>query len=436
MCRQIYLVKCKRDACILLRHLDPSSFPDLPLSFSCSRLIGEVHKNGSHTGQHSGHRLDTCRRTVSPASNAPADLPRSLETEIGLGMLLWHGRSGFFGSYSDLTGAVTSLVAQDADDEVRQQKVARLVALAKRDFDQQPSTSTGITRSASSDGGDVGETLIDVLWAVDQSIDAGSEGQEAATKARSNLAQIVQQLHASDAYTADFLRQRLDYPLLEAAGLLSSATVQQLTRQEPRIKTALLYKQQKFNLLREETEGYSKLEIELLANMGPPHEARTARPAEPMTNVRKRALKTVENIKGLIGYFDLDPVRTLDIILDVFADNVLYHHVFFRELLKASPWSPKGELASLNCHQPESLLPDGSMGSSKRGSGVCAQILGFKFAWYNVCPHCLLSSFRCSIIRTDCRRLLRASLGKAVPVSCHSDLGRLCRSGQSLAPCE
>lgn len=41
------------------------------------------------------------------------------------------------------------------------------------------------------------------------------------------------------------------------------------------------YKQQKFNLLREETEGYSKLEVELLSGMGRPHDSRTARPAEP-----------------------------------------------------------------------------------------------------------------------------------------------------------
>lgn len=35
------------------------------------------------------------------------------------------------------------------------------------------------------------------------------------------------------------------------------------------------YKQQKFNLMREESEGYSKLVSELLADMGPPHDSAT-----------------------------------------------------------------------------------------------------------------------------------------------------------------
>jgi hypothetical protein len=40
------------------------------------------------------------------------------------------------------------------------------------------------------------------------------------------------------------------------------------------------YKQQKYNLAREETEGYSKLLAELLANTGPPHDPATGRPVE------------------------------------------------------------------------------------------------------------------------------------------------------------
>ena len=275
---------------------------------------------------------------------------------------------------------------------MQKQKAARFVALAKRDFDQQPSTSTGITRSGSADGDDddePGETLVDVLWALNQGYELGQEAQEA-VKARSNLVDLVKQLIADGIYSADFLKQRFDLPLLEAVGLLSSADVQQWTKLETRIKTSLLYKQQKFNLLREETEGYSKLEVELLANMGAPHDARTARPAEPLANIRKRAAKTVENIKGLIGYFDLDPSRTLDIILDVFADNVLYHHVFFRELLRLSPWAPKSHTRTQqDSSERTSLLPDGSLGEARTDStSMCAQILGFKFAWFAV--GCLL----------------------------------------------
>ena len=40
------------------------------------------------------------------------------------------------------------------------------------------------------------------------------------------------------------------------------------------------YRQAKYNLLREDNEGYSKLVVELLSNMGPPHDAATGLPTE------------------------------------------------------------------------------------------------------------------------------------------------------------
>ena len=201
-------------------------------------------------------------------------------------------------------------------------------------------------------------------------------------------------IQAQSICTADFLKQKLDTPLLQLSGLMTPAMATAWTRTEPRIKTALLYKQQKFNLLREESEGYSKLQVELLSSMGAPHDARTARPAEPMESVTRRAETANRNVKALIGYFDLDPARTLDIILDTFADNILYYHVFFREFLRLSPWGPdeQGDAnrsgASSNGddqHGKKPLLPDGSFESRPEGaSSICAHILGFKFAWYAV----------------------------------------------------
>lgn len=169
--------------------------------------------------------------------------------------------------------------------------------------------------------------------------------------------------------------------------------------------------------MREESEGYSKLETELLTSMGNPHNNRTAQPVEPyvpglqgqmkeghcaygtsailtrrIAITRKRVESTLTNIKALIGYFDLDPARALDVILDVFADNILYHHVFFRELLRLSPWAPrtgKSHGTSLNSNRVNEVkgfyLPDGSLPSVREGANtICTQILGFKFAWYTV----------------------------------------------------
>ena len=96
------------------------------------------------------------------------------------------------------------------------------------------------------------------------------------------------------------------------------------------------YKQQKFNLFREECEGYSKLIAELNKDFT------ETTPAE-----------TLEVIKSIIGYFNLDPNRVLDIILESFECQ-LDQHAFFIELLRL-------------------FTPD---------SQTMNELLGFKFKFY------------------------------------------------------
>ena len=96
------------------------------------------------------------------------------------------------------------------------------------------------------------------------------------------------------------------------------------------------YKQQKFNLFREECEGYSKLIAELNKDFT------ETTPAE-----------TLEVIKSIIGYFNLDPNRVLDIILESFECQ-LGQHAFFIELLRL-------------------FTPD---------SQTMNELLGFKFKFY------------------------------------------------------
>ncbi|KAL0698843.1 hypothetical protein Bca4012_054965 [Brassica carinata] len=88
----------------------------------------------------------------------------------------------------------------------------------------------------------------------------------------------------------------------DAKWLVESQTVPQRIFQERcevRLNTRLLYQQTKFNLLREESEGYAKL-ITLLCrgSAGSSHNASAA---------------TMGIIKSLIGHFDLDPNRVFDI---------------------------------------------------------------------------------------------------------------------------
>ncbi|CAK9165959.1 unnamed protein product [Ilex paraguariensis] len=77
-----------------------------------------------------------------------------------------------------------------------------------------------------------------------------------------------------------------------------------LKSKEVRVNTRLLYQQTKFNLLREESEGYAKLVTVL------------CRGSE--ASAKNASAATVGIIKSLIGHFDLDPNRVFDIVLECF----------------------------------------------------------------------------------------------------------------------
>jgi THO complex subunit 2 len=114
-----------------------------------------------------------------------------------------------------------------------------------------------------------------------------------------------------------------------------------------RHSTNVLYRQSGFNLLREESEGYSKLMTEFFTvthNFKPDKDT---------------VEKTWEKVKALIGAFDLDVGRVLDITLDAFANNLIKHNKFFIRLLKYSDFWPQSKsLAAFdNDSQGLSTLP-------------------------------------------------------------------------------
>uniref|UniRef100_A0A8C5SKB8 THO complex subunit 2 n=1 Tax=Laticauda laticaudata TaxID=8630 RepID=A0A8C5SKB8_LATLA len=106
------------------------------------------------------------------------------------------------------------------------------------------------------------------------------------------------------------LKERLDPETLESLGLIKQS--QQFNQKSVKIKTKLFYKQQKFNLLREENEGYAKLIAELGQDLS--------------GNITSELI--LENIKSLIGCFNLDPNRVLDIILEVYECRPEYDEFF------------------------------------------------------------------------------------------------------------
>jgi THO complex subunit 2 len=70
-----------------------------------------------------------------------------------------------------------------------------------------------------------------------------------------------------------------------------------------RVNTKLVYNQQKYNLLREESEGYAKV-LTVLNNFG----------ATALSDAS--APDVVVALQSLIGCFDLDPNRVFDLVLD------------------------------------------------------------------------------------------------------------------------
>ncbi|KAL6718695.1 THO2 plays a role in transcriptional elongation [Lecanora helva] len=121
------------------------------------------------------------------------------------------------------------------------------------------------------------------------------------------------------------MRRELDSTLLEGLGMIRSTFVRMGIRQQ----TNSLYRQSNYNLLREETEGYSKLLTEFF----------TTSSNEPSSS--EVVEETFERVKGMIGAFDLDVGRVLDITLDVFAAVLVKQYRFFVRYLRASSWWPQ-----------------------------------------------------------------------------------------------
>lgn len=136
------------------------------------------------------------------------------------------------------------------------------------------------------------------------------------------------------------MRRELDSTLLENLGMIRNTFVRVGIRQQ----TNLLYRQSNYNLLREETEGYSKLITELFT---------TSNNELPTSEV---VVETFERVKGMIGAFDLDVGRVLDITLDVFAAVLVKQYRFFVKYFRASSWWPQDKSSNFGLPQ-QALSP-------------------------------------------------------------------------------
>lgn len=178
-------------------------------------------------------------------------------------------------------------------------------------------------QAASNEGKEVlASIIVDCLWVIDLQFDGPDD-----KSSRSSLAKILSHVLGEKLVSSTMAKERLDPELLEAAQVIQSAAF--FSKKQIRMNTSMLYKQQKFNLLREEPEGFSKLSLLLLH-------------ADPKDSSAKELF---DQILSLIGYFDLDPTRVLDLVLDVFAFS-LHKDALFSDLLGCFAF-PSGTIASL-----------------------------------------------------------------------------------------
>ncbi|TRM68443.1 transcription factor/nuclear export subunit protein 2-domain-containing protein [Schizophyllum amplum] len=299
--------------------------------------------------------------------------------------------------------------------------IDEFVALMQAVMAALPSSSAQPTSSA------VGAQLVDMIWSLDAELEetladatkAAQAGDASAVdrvaKDRDTLVLLIQRLlvrvldaerrrsglinggQERDVISKRCCRERLDSPILHRIGLI--ADTKAFTKKEVRMRTGLFYKQHKFNLLREQSEGFSKLTTEITAALGPSHSPQDGRPTESPEDLQKRVKPIWRKLISLIGYFDLDPNRALDVILDIFAAHLATHSSFFLALLSCSPWAAP----DIRRHEPAAFTADMYRGKSldeilamwesvDTGASdvhpprVLAQVLGFKFYHYRSGP--------------------------------------------------
>ncbi|KAJ2771355.1 THO2 plays a role in transcriptional elongation, partial [Coemansia nantahalensis] len=223
----------------------------------------------------------------------------------------------------------------------------------------------------------VSAALVETIWALNiewepDTADDSSRWDEERLRhleQSKSLVSVAKALVDAGVVDSDVAKERLDADFLEQIGAIPSATV--FTRKYIRLNTALHFKQTKFNLASEQNEGFAKLVVLVEGTMAAvaPHHVRgeLRRLATPgaaadsrgsavilalraMGDLQDRVRLLLTDIRRLIGVFNIDPNRALDVILDCFMSNVRFYWPFYVALLDASPWC-QGDSESLKLAQ-------------------------------------------------------------------------------------
>ncbi|XP_037040201.1 THO complex subunit 2 isoform X2 [Bradysia coprophila] len=160
--------------------------------------------------------------------------------------------------------------------------------------------------------------ILDIIGILDAETSTGLNTDGAPD--RGTFCQIIKEVEKF--LSEKLLKERLEIDTLQDVGTIKNKT---FYTKFIKVKTKLYYKQRRFNLFREESEGYAKLITELNQ--------------DPTTNVSVDHLLKI--ITSLIGCFNLDPNRVLDIILESFETRPEQNKLFIG-LLKA--YMPNGNI--------------------------------------------------------------------------------------------
>uniref|UniRef100_A0A9J2PZ50 THO complex subunit 2 n=1 Tax=Ascaris lumbricoides TaxID=6252 RepID=A0A9J2PZ50_ASCLU len=192
----------------------------------------------------------------------------------------------------------------------------------------------------------VSSLMADVLWLIDMEISMEKKNEDTLKRFSEFLSLISNQIVPDDVLKLE----------LDVLGANEHATRSRVVK----MKTKLYFKQLKFNLLREESEGYAKLITELLDTsnlcfnlLREESEGYAKLITELLDTSNLCVSSTLTKLHRLIGQFNLDPNRVLDIILECFEASPQRRRFFI------------------------SLLAD-----FKASADDLCSILGFKFTFY------------------------------------------------------
>ncbi|KAI8641908.1 transcription factor/nuclear export subunit protein 2-domain-containing protein [Parasitella parasitica] len=179
------------------------------------------------------------------------------------------------------------------------------------------------------------------------------------------LVNIIKGLVDSGAISIGECKQNFHSGLLFECGYVTNHRL--FDRRLVRLNTALLYKQDKYNLSREANEGYASLFNDLTtASIDNERDVKGKLVATPLNRIPL----FLEIITAHMGEFHLDPNRVLDIILDFFIRQLTVNYNFWVELIKQADWIQKIK----NQDGTITYKPSSNMG----------QLFGFRFYNYHM----------------------------------------------------